>query len=208
MGMTLAILVLLWLLMRELFILYLWPWIAAGLPGMPAWLGWIGFFTLVVMSLGLALIFSFLIAPITSFIGSFFMDEAADIIESGDYPDDPPGKAMPLGQALVISLRFLGVSIVGNLIALLLFFVPGVNLIAFYLVNGYLLGREYFEFAATRHRSTADAKQFYRQNSWTVFFAGILISVFISIPIINLVAPLFAAAMMTYLYKELSAKTK
>lgn len=206
MGMTLAILIVLWLFMREFFILYLWPWIAGGLPGMPAWLGWIGFLTLIVMSLGLALIFSFLIAPITSFIGSFFIDEAADIIENSDYPNDPPGKAMPLGEAMLISLRFLGISVIGNLIALLLFFVPGVNLIAFYVVNGYLLGREYFEFAATRHRSTADAKLFYRQNAWTVFFAGILISIFISIPIINLVAPLFAAAMMTYLYKELSAK--
>ena len=38
-----------------------------------------------------------------------------------------------------------------NIVALFLLLIPGVNLIAFYLGNGYLLGREYFELAAMRH---------------------------------------------------------
>lgn len=134
------------------------------------------------------------------------MDEVADIIEMEDFAQDTPGRAVPLGRSLVLSSRFLAVSLVANLFALLMFFVPGVNLIAFYVVNGYLLGREYFVFAANRYRDEAAAKAFYRENSLTVFFAGLFISIFVSIPIVNLITPLFAAAMMTYLYKALSAK--
>jgi uncharacterized protein involved in cysteine biosynthesis len=44
----------------------------------------------------------------------------------------------------------LGIVLVGNIIALMLLLVPGVNIVAFFLVNGYLLGREFFEFAAMR----------------------------------------------------------
>ena len=58
----------------------------------------------------------------------------------------------------VQSAKFFVVVIVGNLIALLLLLVPGVNIAAFFVVNGYLLGREFFEFAAMRHRSPDEAK--------------------------------------------------
>lgn len=39
---------------------------------------------------------------------------------------------MPIGEAVVSSIKFFGVVIAGNLIALLLLLVPGVNLIAFF----------------------------------------------------------------------------
>ena len=82
---------------------------------------------------------------------------------------------------------------------------PGVNIAAFFVVNGYLLGREFFEFAAMRHRSPDEAKALRRRYSGTVFLAGLLIAAFISVPILNLLAPLFAAAMMVHLYKMIAA---
>ena len=63
-----------------------------------------------------------------------------------------PGTAVPLVRAAVLSLKFFGIVILGNLLALVLLLVPGVNLVAFFVVNGYLLGREFFEFAAMRFR--------------------------------------------------------
>ncbi|WP_304504567.1 sulfate transporter family protein [Bartonella sp. M0177] len=158
------------------------------------------------LSVGLALLMALLIAPITSLIGGYFMDDAAEIIEKTDYPDDPLGVAMPLGRSLVISLKFLALSIVGNIIALILYFFPGVNLVAFYVINGYLLGREYFEFAACRHRTEPDSRRFYKQNAIYVFCGGVIIALFVSVPVLNLLTPLFAAAMMTYLHKSLSKK--
>jgi CysZ protein len=107
--------------------------------------------------------------------------------------------------ALLQSLKFFGVVIAGNIVALLLLLVPGVNIAAFFVVNGYLLGREFFEFAAMRHRPEADAKALRRRHTGTVFLAGLLIAAFISVPLLNLLAPLFAAAMMVHLHKMIAA---
>lgn len=205
-GATLLVLVLLWLLVREVFFAFVWPWIAEFLPTLPHWVGWLGFIGAIVFSIGLALLMALLVAPITAMIGGLFMDDAAKIIEDNDYPQDKAGVEMPLGRSLVISLRFVGLSIIGNIVALILFFVPGVNLIAFYVINGYLLGREYFEFAACRLRPEAEAHAFYRQNALTVFGGGLVIALFVSVPLLNLLTPLFAAALMTHLHKSLSRK--
>ncbi|EJF91169.1 sulfate transporter family protein [Bartonella tamiae] len=202
-GATLAILAILWLLVRQAFFTFVWPWIADFLPTLPSWVGWLGFIGALTFSIGLAVLMALLIAPITAMIGGFFIDDVAEIIEKNDYRNDIPGTAMPLGRSLIIALRFVLLSILGNFIALLLFFVPGVNLIAFYVINGYLFGREYFEFAACRFRSEADAHAFYKRNSGSVFISGLIIAFFVSIPFLNLLTPLFAAAFMIHLYKKL-----
>ncbi len=85
---------------------------------------------------------------------------------------------MPIGPAIASSLKFLGVVIAGNIVALLLLFIPGVNLIAFFLVNGYLLGREFFEFAAMRFRSPEEARLFRAKHASTVFLGGLVIAAF------------------------------
>jgi len=98
------------------------------------------------------------------------------------------------------------VIILGNLIALLLLLVPGVNLIAFFLVNGYLLGREFFEFAAMRFRTPDEARQLRAKHAATVFTAGLVIALFLAIPFVNLLTPLFAASLMVHLHKSISMR--
>lgn len=205
-SLTLGLLILLWFMLRGIFLSWVWPWVESFLPGLPNWTGWFGMIGIIIFSLGLAFVMALFIAPITAMVGGFFMDDAAEIIEKEDYPNDPPGKAITFGRSLAIALRFLGLSVIGNIIALILYFIPGVNIISFYVINGYLLGREYFEFAAARQRGEEDAHNFYKANSFTVFLSGIIIALFLSIPILNLLTPLFAAAFMTYLHKSLSQK--
>ena len=38
-----------------------------------------------------------------------FLDDVAEVVEKRDYPGDQAGQAMPLGQAIISSLQFLGV---------------------------------------------------------------------------------------------------
>jgi CysZ protein len=156
--------------------------------------------------IGLALGLALLIAPVTALIAGLFLDDVAEVIEKRDYPSDPAGSAMPIGQAMIGSLQFLGVVILGNIVAMLLLFIPGVNLIAFFAVNGYLLGREFFEFAATRFRSPKEARQFRQKHRATIFLAGLLIAGFLAIPFVNLLTPLFAAGLMVHLHKALSRR--
>ena len=89
---------------------------------------------------------------------------------------------------------------------LLLLLVPGVNIAAFFVVNGYLLGREFFEFAAMRFRSPVEARAFRAKHHVTVLLAGLLIAGFLAIPIVNLLTPLFAAGLMVHLHKSVSRR--
>jgi CysZ protein len=123
------------------------------LPGLPDWAGWAGTIAAIIAGVGLALVLALFIAPVTAVMAGLFLDEIAEVIETRDYPGETPGRPMPLGQSIKQSLGFLLVVGLGNIVALLLLLVPGINLAAFFLVNGYLLGREYFEFAAMRFMS-------------------------------------------------------
>ncbi|OLP46656.1 sulfate transporter family protein [Rhizobium oryziradicis] len=205
-GLTLVVLAALWFALREAFVFYLWPWFASFFPAMPDWAGWMVFVMGLFASVGLALVLALLLAPVTAIIAGLFLDDVAEVVERRDYRSDPAGTAMPIGEALVQSLQFFGIVIVGNLIALMLLFVPGINIAAFFLVNGYLLGREFFEFAAMRFRSRREAMDFRRKHSGTVFLAGLVIAGFLAIPILNLLTPLFAAGFMVHIHKKLSQK--
>ena len=205
-GLTILVLIGLWFGLRETFIAFIMPLIQGVMPELPDWAGWLTFIFGILASIGLALGLALLLSPVTAIIAGLFLDDVAEVVEKRDYPADPPGKAMPLGEAVVASIKFFGIVIVGNLIALMLLFIPGINIIAFFLVNGYLLGREFFEFAAMRFRSPEEAKLLRSRHSGTVFMAGLVIALFLAVPIVNLLTPLFAAGLMVHLHKALTAR--
>ncbi|EPE95215.1 sulfate transporter family protein [Rhizobium grahamii] len=203
-GLTLLVLVGLWLALRSAFMSFVFPWIASFFPAMPDWAGWLGFVFAIAAGIGLALGLALLLSPVTALIAGLFLDDVAQVVEKRDYPADQAGTAMPLGPALASSIKFLGVIVLGNVVALFLLFLPGVNLIAFFLVNGYLLGREFFEFAAMRFRSPQEARAFRAKHAATVFLAGLVIAAFLAVPVVNLLTPLFAAGLMVHLHKLIS----
>jgi CysZ protein len=159
----------------------------------------------VLLGLGLIVGLAFLLAPVTSLVASLFLDEIAERVENEIDPASPPGRAAPVAVAALFGVRFALLSIAVNLFALILLFVPGVNLVAFIGANGYLLGREYFELAAMRFRSSAEARAMRQHFGLTVFLAGLIIAAFVAIPLLNLFTPLFATALMVRLHKRLSA---
>jgi CysZ protein len=205
-GLTLLALAALWLGVKELFEWLALPWLEALMPGLPDWAGWLSFVAAIVAGVGLALGLALLIAPVTAVVAGLFLDDIAETVERTDYPRDPPGRPVPAFRSIVLALKFFAVVVVGNLIALLLLLVPGINIAAFFLVNGYLLGREFFEFAAMRFRSEAEAKDLRARNAGTIFLAGLVIAAFLAVPLLNLLTPLFAAAMMVHLHKTISAR--
>ncbi|MBX3577619.1 MAG: sulfate transporter family protein [Rhizobiaceae bacterium] len=204
-GLTLLALIAFWFGISGLFEWLAMPWFEGLFAGLPDWTGWVGTVAAVIAGIALALGLALLVAPASAIVAGLFLDEAADIVETNGYPDDAPGTAVPTFRALVLSLKFFGVVIVGNLVALLLLLVPGVNIAAFFLVNGYLLGREFFEFAAMRFRSETEAKAMRRAHAGTIFLAGLVIAAVLAVPVINLATPLFAAALMVHLHKMLSS---
>ncbi len=203
-GITLLTLIALWFGLWQLFDALALPYLDQLLPGLPSWAGWLGMVAAIIAGVGLAAGLALLIAPASALVAGLFLDDIAEVVERTGYPGDLPGHALPMGQAIAVSVKFFAVVALGNLVALLMLLIPGVNLIAFFLVNGYLLGREFFEFAAMRFLPETEARALRRRHSGTVFLAGLIIAGLLAVPLLNLMTPLFAAAMMVHLYKGLA----
>jgi CysZ protein len=139
-------------------------------------------------------------------MAGLYLDDIANQVERVHYPADPPGKEMPALAAVGVGRKFFFVVLVVNLIALFLLLVPGVNLIAFYVGNGYLLGREYFEMVAMRHLPPDEARRLRKANMGYVSLCGLIIAGLASVPILNLLTPLFATAFMVRVYKSLARR--
>lgn len=205
-GLTIAALIGLWFAISWGFATLALPVLEAWIPDLPEWTAWLGTFSGVLAGIALAAGLAFLIAPVSAVIAGLFLDDVADAVEKTHYPNEAPGRAMAIVPAVVHSLKFLGIVVLGNLFALMLLLIPGINLIAFFVVNGYLLGREYFEFAAMRILGEADGKELRRSHAGTVFAAGMILALFLAIPFLNLLTPLFAAAMMVHLARAITRR--
>lgn len=165
------------------------------------WLGgyldndWIG----VGGTFGSGLLAWFLFPGIMPIIVNFFDDRIASIIERQDYPSthaSPP----PFWPEFWHDARFSLLAVGLNLLALPLYLIPLVNIALFYLLNGYLLGREFFVMAARRHMPIAEAVALRKRNGAVITAAGMLLVVAATIPFINLFAPFWGIAVMTHLY--------
>lgn len=170
-----------------------WHWVNAAL----LWLAPLFFF----------LLFIYLGAPVVALVATFFLDEVADAIEAKDYPNDPKARAVGFFASAWAGLRISLVLLFVN-IALLPFHIllPGISGLLTILVDGWFLGRQYFELAATRHLSGADADRRRRRYSSAVLLGGLMIAVMAAIPFINLITPLFGAALMVHAFKRLSGE--
>jgi CysZ protein len=200
-GLTIAMLIGLWFLITGVFSEFALPWMGGLFPEMPEWTDTAGFFFGVLASIALAFGLAFLIAPISVVIAGFFLDDVAEAIERRDYPEKPTGRALTLAQSVPQTAKFFGIVILANILAFTLLLVPLVNLVAFLVVNAYLLSREFFEFAAMRYHSPEEARQLRSRYGTTVFLAGLVIAGFLAIPILNLLTPLFAAGLMVHLHQ-------
>ncbi|MFC0219018.1 sulfate transporter family protein [Pseudochelatococcus lubricantis] len=164
----------------------------------------VGTLAVVLAGVGVFVGLVFLIPPVSAIVASYFLDDVAEIVERRCDPYGTPGKAMPVGQALLAGLRFAAISAGVNLLALMLLLVPVVNLFAFLGANAYLFGREYFELAATRYLPVAEAKELRRRHSGTVLLGGLVTALVVMVPVVNLVTPLFGAALMVRIHKAVA----
>lgn len=205
-GLAAVVLIALWFGVGWLFEWLAVPFLTNLFPETPAWVDQAGTVAGFAAGLALAVLLAFLIGPVSAVIASLFLDDVAEVVERESYPEAPQGTAMAFLPGLVLSVKFFGVVILGNLLAFALLLVPGVNLAAFFVVNGYLLGREYFEFAALRYRPESEAKALRSRYGTTVFFAGLVIAAFLAVPLLNLLTPMFAAALMVHLHQKVAKK--
>lgn len=132
-----------------------------------------------------------------------FLEEAAEAVEAKHYPGLPPARAQPLAEVVATTLRFAAVAVALNVLALPLYLIPGGNLIIFYGLNGYLLGREYFELVAFRRVDAREAQGLRQAYKGRLWLAGVVMTFLLALPLVNLLAPVVVTAMMVHLFEAL-----
>jgi CysZ protein len=170
----------------------------------PLWvLSWI---LSIAAALGIIVGSIFLMPAVTGLLASFFADEVAGEVERQHYPNDAPGHPLPIVPATFQGIKTALLALLVYLVALPSLLFAGIGAVIFFLATAFLLSREYFELAAMRFRTPAEARQLRKANQSTVFLAGLFIAAFVSIPILNLATPLFGTAFMVHMHKRLARR--
>ena len=180
---------------------YLGGWMASGLAH---WVDWVAHAGTILLTLVLVW---FLFPVAVTAVASLFLDEVAEAVEARYYPGRPAPRSQSLAAQLLGTLRFAAVALFLNLVLvpiyLILLIFPPLYLVVFYAVNGYLLGREYFELVAYRRLDERTADAMRRAYRGRLTLAGMVIAVMLTIPVFNLVAPIAATAFALHLFEAM-----
>jgi uncharacterized protein involved in cysteine biosynthesis len=146
----------------------------------------------------------FLMVPVASAFTGIFLEEVSEAVEDRHYPGLPEVPRQSIVDIVVDSLSFLGVIIVANVIALVLYLVLNVAApLIFWALNGFLLGREYFQMVAMRRLGREGAKAARKRHMPEIWLAGALMAIPLTIPVVNLLIPVLGAATFTHMFMRL-----
>lgn len=147
----------------------------------------------------------FLMVPVASAFSGLFLEDVAAAVEARHYPDLPPVPPLPLGESLKDAVNFLGLLIAVNVVALFFYALAGPFVpLAFWALNGLLLGREYFSLVAMRRYGRPAAKALRRRYFFRIWAAGTLMAAPLSIPFVNLLIPVLGVATFTHMVQRLA----
>jgi len=184
-------------------------WLIGLLPATIS-LPWIGDISLPITSLqGLAFgailwLSSFMMFPVAALFVNLSLETIVDAVEAHHYPDTRSERSPTLLESLISGIRFSLVVIGVNIIALIPYFLAGpLAPFVFFAVNGYLLGREYFQLVAELHLPERAANRLRRRYSFRIWFAGTLMAVPLAVPVLNLIVPVLGAATFTHQFHRL-----
>ncbi len=161
------------------------------------WLSWAA----VMLLLGASV---FLMLPVAFVCVGFFLDDIADAVEARHYPHLTPAPRLPMTEAIRDAIAFLLIVVVANTLALGVYVLSApLAPFVFWAVNGYLLGREYFQLVAARRLGRPAATRLRRQNRGQIWAAGVLMAIPLSIPLLNLAVPVIGVAAYTHMAHRL-----
>lgn len=171
-------------------------------------IGWLDTALDILGGLATALLTFLLFPAVASATAGFFLDSVADAVEARHYPGLGPVRRQTLAEVLLTSAKFLSILVVLNLVMLV--FLPFAPIFPFvvYGVNGYLLGREYFELVAARRIEPGQVRAMRRTHRLTVLAAGVIMAGLFTLPVVNLAAPVIGTAAMVHIFHGLAQRTR
>lgn len=185
-------------------VIFIGLWVVVGFllanTALFSW-GWLETVTDVLGWLAALVITWFMFPGVVSAFTGLYLDKVAAAVEARHYPHLPAAPGTPFAEALLSALKFLAVMVVLNLLVLMFLIIPPLFPFVFYGVNGYLLSREYFEMVALRRVGAAQARALRKAHRGRLFLTGVLIALLLTVPVINLLAPIIATAAMIHLFE-------
>ena len=172
----------------------IWGWLGLPFAGFAVSLGGLAIFLLSMWALGPALV--------TGVI-SMFLGKIISAVEQKYYPSDTPGNDLPVFRETFVAIRFLVTLLLLNVAILPLLLFPPIYFIFYWIMNGYLVSREYFELVGHRYTDIATIRKARHHHRAKLFLFGVFTAIILTIPLINFLAPLIATAAMVHLYKRL-----
>jgi len=170
-------------------------------------LDWIAGF---VVGLSLLVVSAVLFPGVSTIIVGFFLEDVVATVEAKHYPNEPPARPQPVSEVVASTARFALMVIGLNLLCLpfylILMFIPPLNLVLYYVLNGYLISREFFELVALRRMEPAAALNMRRQSRGKIMVSGILLTFLLTIPIVNFLTPVIATAFMVHVFHSLPGR--
>ncbi len=161
-----------------------------------------------------AFLIGLLIFPsLAGLIISFYLNQVALAVEARHYPHLGDVRDEAIKEIVGYALRYTFITVSLNLLILILI-VPGMLLtglltplipFVFLIVNGYLIGREYFEFVAARRLEPVAVRALRKRYKKRIWGYGIVVSVLMMIPLINWLIPVIAAAYMVHNFERVRA---
>jgi uncharacterized protein involved in cysteine biosynthesis len=132
-----------------------------------------------------------------------YADRIVDAVIARHYPGRPVDPPARLGDLLWSGFRLTLVAVVGNLVALPFYvFVPGINLVLFLAVNGYVLGRGYFDVVALRRMNDRAARAVWRVERGAFIVNGAVAAFLMTVPVVNLLVPIVGLAASVHLLER------
>jgi uncharacterized protein involved in cysteine biosynthesis len=165
-------------------------------------IGWLNWLIRITLGFGAILLTLAMFGAIAAMIASLFIGRVARAVERRYYPGLPPERRQSGAEQLATGLSFLVATVVLNILALPFYALWGANVPIFLGVNGYLMGREYFELVAARRLDRAATARLRRANAPRLFLAGLAIAAFASVPFADLLTPVLATAFMLHLFYQ------
>jgi len=188
------------------FIAWLLEWIlpaSVSLPGVGE-VGFLGIYTVGLVSKTTWVFWTYVMSPVAVAIIGVLLERIVDAVEARHYPHQPAVRHRSIARMIGYNARFLMLMLGVSLAALVVSFFSGVLApLIFVAANGYLIGREYFEMVALRRLDDTAAAQMMRQNLPLIWLTGAAVALMLSVPFVNLVAPLVGVAALTHLYYRL-----
>ena len=140
----------------------------------------------------------FTFPALSAAIAGLYSDQVIQAVEDRHFPGRGPSRELgALGQVLD-ALKLAAIAFVVNVLALPFLIVPPIYALIAWGLNGWLLGREYFDMVALRRMDRAAARALYARNRGRFTMAGIMIAISLTMPVVNLFAPILSAAFMVH----------